>query len=77
MTDRLLVARIDHMGYGCVECQGWHDAGSATIPRHPMYDAHLWRQSRHGIQRWTETLCWTGEPLRRVPACEVLPAGEY
>ncbi len=28
--------------YGCVVCQAWHREGT------PLYDPHLWHQSKHG-----------------------------
>jgi len=31
--------------YGCVECQQYHYQGD------PLYDAHIWRQDKHGLRR--------------------------
>ena len=30
--------------YGCCQCQAWHQKGD------PLYDAHLYFQSKHGIR---------------------------
>lgn len=71
--DRTIIARVNHTGYGCTRCQQIHEVGD------PLYADHLYWQDKHGVKTWTTTTCWRGtdDVLARVPACEVLLAGEY
>jgi len=44
--------------YGCVTCQTWHAEGDE------LFAEHLYYQSKHGVQEWTERT-WAMHRLRQ------------
>jgi hypothetical protein len=46
-------------GYGCVRCQRWH-----IKDQDPLYAAHLYHQSKHGVREWVDPTQW--EPETRI-----------
>lgn len=44
--------------YGCVKCQIYH------LEDEPIYKEHIYYQSKHGIQQWSEAV-WAKAMLKR------------
>lgn len=78
---RKIIVCIEHTGYyACTLCRVYHDAGALLTPADPLFEAHKQHQNRHGIRSWRERHCWKIDDYgqaHKVPACEVMLAGEY
>lgn len=79
MPTNAVIVTICHTYYSCTLCCREHDAGAPGTPRDPLYAEHLGHQNRHGVKTYRAHWCYDldGQEPVRVPACSVLPAGEY
>jgi len=52
---RTLIVTVQLTRYDCVACQQRHCQGE------PLYQEHLWQQSKHGVEEFTVRCCFMGD----------------